>query len=188
MILGYFAMPDEVGRYSASDKIVKSLQNFILAPVITSFYPRVGRLSINEFDRGRVLVRNILFVVLAITATAMGAVFVLASYLPIWLGNDYAGTETIVRILCVSSLFVVTGGVTGQLGLLALGGKEQKKTFSRVYFYAAIIALSSVAILSPLLQGVGAAIAILITEAFVCCMMTGKYVGMLKKRKLAAGA
>lgn len=186
LILGYFALPVEVGRYSASDRINKSLQIIILNPTIMAFYPKVGRFSMGEFDKGRVLVRNILWVVLAVTFVVMAVVFVLAPYLPVWLGSDYAGTETILRILCVSSLFVVTGGVTGQLGLLALGGKEQKKTFSRVYFYAAIIALSSVAILSPLLQGIGAAIAILITEAFVCCMMTGKYVGMLKKRKLAA--
>lgn len=181
IILGYFALPDEVGRYTASDKIVRCLISFILVPTITSFYPKVGRLATQNYDQAVTLVRNIFIVVFALTFCLMAAMFVFAPYVPYLLGDDYQGTEKMIRVMTIAGIFIASGGVTGQLGLLAIGGKSQKRFFSRVYIYAAIVSLISVAILSPVLLGLGASIAILITEAFVAIMMTMGYIRMLKK-------
>ena len=57
---------------------------------------------------------------------------------------------------------------------------RQKKEFSKVYVKASFVAITSVLVLSPFYQGIGAAIAILLTEAYVGITMLVLYVRMLR--------
>lgn len=181
LILGIFASPDEVGRYAASDKIIRALIAVTMAPVIQAFYPAITRMAVREWDRAKGLVNLLLALLVGCMVVVIIAVFVAAPYLPQWLGEDYTGTETIMRILSFATIFITMGGICGQLGLLGMGGYSQKNAFSKVYIAATFVALSSVLALSPFYYGVGAACAILITEVFVGITMLVLYLCMLYK-------
>lgn len=180
LILGIFATPDEVGRYAASDKIIRALIAVTMAPVIQAFYPSVVRMAATGWQKAKNTVNLLLGVLLVGMFAIIIAVFAISPYLPDLLGNDYTGTETIIRILSFATVFITMGGICGQLGLLAMGGGAQKKSFSKVYVGAAVVALTSVLVLSPFYQGIGAAIAILLTEAYVGITMLVLYVKMLR--------
>ncbi len=184
LILGLFATPAEVGRYSASDKIVRAFIAITMSPIIQAFYPKVSRMAANAWDKARQMVIRLMLLLLAAMIVFVAAVFVLAPFLPQWLGSDYTGTETMIRIMSVASIFICMGGIFGQLGLLAMGGKLQKKKFSNVYLLATLVAIVAVSILSPFYFGIGAAVAILITEVFVGVSMALRYGNMLKNHKL----
>lgn len=180
LILGIFATPAEVGRYAASDKIIRALIAVTLSPVIQAFYPAVSRMSVNEWGRAKSLVNLLLAMLVLGMVAVIVAANVVAPYMPKWLGEDYAGTETMIRILSFATIFISAGGICGQLGLLGMGSNRQKKEFSKVYVKASFVAITSVLVLSPFYYGVGAAIAILLTEAYVGITMLVLYVKMLR--------
>lgn len=180
LILGIFATPAEVGRYAASDKIIRALIAVTLSPVIQAFYPAVSRMSVNEWGRAKSLVNLLLAMLVLGMVAVIVAANVVAPYMPKWLGEDYAGTETMIRILSFATIFISAGGICGQLGLLGMGSNRQKKEFSKVYVKASFVAITSVLVLSPFYQGIGAAIAILLTEAYVGITMLVLYVKMLR--------
>lgn len=180
LILGIFATPAEVGRYAASDKIIRALIAVTLSPVIQAFYPAVSRMSVNEWGRAKSLVNLLLAMLVLGMVAVIVAANVVAPYMPKWLGEDYAGTETMIRILSFATIFISAGGICGQLGLLGMGSNRQKKEFSKVYVKASFVAIISVLALSPFYYGVGAAVAILLTEAYVGITMLVLYVKMLR--------
>ena len=180
LILGIFATPAEVGRYAASDKIIRALIAVTLSPVIQAFYPAVSRMSVNEWGRAKSLVNLLLAMLVLGMVAVIVAANVVAPYMPKWLGEDYAGTETMIRILSFATIFISAGGICGQLGLLGMGSNRQKKEFSKVYVKASFVAITSVLALSPFYYGVGAAFAILLTEAYVGITMLVLYVRMLR--------
>ena len=179
MALAHFAPAAEVGRFTASDKIIRALMTLLAVPVVQAFYPAVSRMAVDDKAKASVLVKR-LVIGGACMALAATAIFIISPYLPEWLGSDYSGTETIIRILSFATVFITMGGICGQLGLLAMGGGAQKKSFSKVYVGAAVVALTSVLVLSPFYQGIGAAVAILLTEAYVGITMLVLYVKMLR--------
>jgi O-antigen/teichoic acid export membrane protein len=89
-----------------------------------------------------------------------------------FLGKDYEGTEIIFRIMSIAPLFIASGGVLGQFGLLAIGNEKDKKNFLKTYFVAAFVALISVFYLVPKYFSIGASLALLLTEFTV-------FIGML---------
>ena len=180
MALAHFAPAAEVGRFTASDKIIRALMTLLAVPVVQAFYPAVSRMAVDDKAKASVLVKRLVIGGACLMALAATAIFIISPYLPEWLGSDYSGTETIIRILSFATVFITMGGICGQLGLLAMGGGAQKKSFSKVYVGAAVVALTSVLVLSPFYQGIGAAFAILLTEAYVGITMLVLYVKMLR--------
>ena len=55
LILGYFATPQEVGQYSAVDRIMRALCYMALIPVLQVFYPHIASLA--QQDKGLALKR-----------------------------------------------------------------------------------------------------------------------------------
>jgi O-antigen/teichoic acid export membrane protein len=84
-----------------------------------------------------------------------------------FLGDDYSNSDILFKIMSFVPIFVGMGGVFGQLILLAMGNKEDKKYFSRVYIIAAVVAICSVFLLSSMYGMYGTSISLLITEVVV---------------------
>ena len=181
MVLGYFASPDEVGKFSASDKIIRAIVTLLMIPLTQAFYPSVSRMASVAWAKARSLVNSLLMVEVAVMSFAIAAVFVISPYLPQWIGDDYAGTENIMRVLSVMALAMGISGVCGQLGLLAMGGGRQKNLFSKIYLAAFVLASIAVFVLVPQLQGMGAAIVIVIAEVFVATAMVVSYVRLVRR-------
>lgn len=171
LILGYFATPQEVGQYSAVDRIMRALCYMALIPVLQVFYPHIASLA--QQDKGLALKRvGYLFGVVVACMVLIGCCMVFASpYAITFLGDDYNHTDGLFAIMAAVPLFVGLGGVAGQLVLLAIGDSSYKNYFRNVYIVAGIVAISSVLVLSYFYGMYGTAFALLLTEITVCVLM-----------------
>lgn len=171
VILACFVSADELGRYSAAEKIMRCACYLIWIPVSQAYFPRVSRLGSEDRAAGKRLVRR-LTLLLGVGLCAAGVLlYFFAEPLVVLLGKDYAGVGQLTAVLAVVPVLVGVGGAQGQLGLIALGGEKEKRAFRNVYLAAGVIALVSVCCFSWYWGAVGAAAAVLLTEAFVCVSM-----------------
>ncbi len=171
VVLGYFCTPAEVGQYSAVDRIMRALCWLIFIPVSQAFYPKVALLGLKNRRKGIDLVLKILVFILFCMLIVFVGMFFLSPYIIAFLGKDYQNSLLLFKIMAFVPIFVGVGGIVAQLGILALGNKDDKKNYQRVYFIAGGVALISVFASIPYLGTVGAAISLLITEAVVCGLM-----------------
>ena len=167
LILAWYALPEEVGRYSAVDRVMRALCYAALMPVLQAFYPKISRLAAVSRAEALQLGRQLSVVVVTAMLLVGAALFFGGPWVEYWLGGNYAGTGRLFHIDAFVPLFVGLGGVYGQLFLLALGGGREKRRFQNTYLLAAAVALVSVVLLSPRLGSVGTALSLLLTEAVV---------------------
>ncbi len=168
VILAWFALPDEVGRYTAAEKLMRSGILLLWSPLVQAFFPRVSRLSKEDRESAERLIKRLTVVSVTIAIVIGTALFVGAEPIAALLGKDYTGIAPIARVLSVVPLFVCTGGITGQLGLLAMGDEDDKRRYRNVYLTAAAVALLLVLPAAKYWQGRGVAIAVAIVEMYVC--------------------
>lgn len=168
VILGYFALPAEVGKYTAAEKIMRSACYLVFTPVAQAFYPKMSVLARTDRAEAKRLLKRIAAGVGVVMLGVFGVLFFFSDVVMQLLGKDYEGIETIFRILAIVPLFVALGGVCGQLGLLALGDECDKRHYQHVYFAGAAVALVSILALVPQYGAAGAAWALLVTEVVVC--------------------
>ena len=169
LILGYFATSDIVGQYSASERIMRVLILFVFAPIMQVFYPKVSRLAKTDKIEAERLYKKILYGVTGIMSLICIGIYILSYVIVPLAGDDYMGTESIMRVMAFAPIFIGTGGVIGQIYILAISDNKYKKYFTKTYIMAAIVAITSIFIFIPTLKAQGAAIALLITEIFVMC-------------------
>ena len=84
------------------------------------------------------------------------------------LGQDYMGLQGLFGIMSPIPLFVVLGGISGQLVLLAMGDENDKKHYRNVYLCASVMAICMMFLLVPQGKEIGAACCLCVTEGFVC--------------------
>ena len=171
VILAFFVSESEVGLYSAAEKVMRCACYLIWIPVAQAYFPRVSRLSQENKEEGKRLVRRLTIGL----CVALGVIGVVLAFgiepLMVVLGKDYTGIGRLTAIMAVVPLLVGVGGVQGQMGLIALGEEKQKIVFRNVYLAAGCVALVSVCVLAYLWGAIGAALALVITEATVCISM-----------------
>lgn len=170
LILAWYALPEDVGRYSAVDRVMRALCYAVLVPVLQAFYPKVSRLAATARAEAVRLSRQLIWVVLSGMLLVGAALFFGGPWVEYWLGKNYVGTGQLFRIDAFVPLFVGLGGVFGQLFLLALGGEADKRRFQNTYLAASCIALGSVLVLTPAFGMMGTAASLLLTELSVCLM------------------
>jgi len=171
VVLGYFATAEEVGQYSAVDRIMRALCYLILIPISQAFYPKIVSLGAENKTAALVLIKKIFILVAATMLIIFFAMFFLSPYAVGFLGRDYQNSLSLFKIMAFVPIFVGTGGVVAQLGLLALGNATDKKNFQRVYFIAGAVALVGIFVSIPFFGTIGAAVSLLITEVVVCGLM-----------------
>lgn len=181
MALAHFAPAAEVGRFTASDKIIRALMTLLAVPVVQAFYPAVSRMAVDDKAKASALVKRLVIGGACLMALAATAIFIISPYLPSWLGEDYAGTEKIMRILSLMAVAASAGMLTGQLGLLASGGGTQKGWYFYIYLAATVVAAVFMFVFVPSWHGVGAAMTFLLTEIFVAVAMVVAYMKYQKE-------
>ncbi len=182
VILAYFVAPDDVGRYTASEKLMRCGILLLWSPVVQAFFPRLSRMSSENRQKAEGLLNKLLLYTVAVSIFFGGILFFAAGSLADFLGSDYEGIQSLCRIMAFVPIFVCVGGIYGQLGLLAMGDEADKRGFRNVYMGAAIFALCIVFPLSRYMGGLGVAIAVLLTEAVVCICIGGLYLKNKSKR------
>ena len=182
-VLGYFSTPEEVGKYTAAEKIVRSFCYLIFIPISQSFFPKISALSRESMTKAWQLIKKIsLFISIAMLAVFI-ILFFFSDYLVLFLGKDYAGIGIIFKIMAIIPMLVALGGVFGQLGLLALGNERDKKYYQNTYLAAGGVALITILVLVPLYASTGASVALLLTEFVVLFLLGIKYFQIIIKTK-----
>ncbi len=168
LILGYFSSPEEVGQYAAVDRIMRAFCLLVLAPLIQAFYPYLSRLRV-ECKSDAISILNKIFLVVVISMFIISIMlYTLSPFFIQFFGDGYQNTEFLFKIMAITPIFIGVGGVAGQLGLLAMGNKNNKAQFRNVYLVAGIVAMCLVFVLSPPYGAQGTAFALLLTEGVVC--------------------
>ena len=173
--LGYFASSQEVGCYTAAEKVMRVCCYIVLLPAVQAYYPRISRMAQTDRNRARRTVKGIVVILSCLMLLAGIALFFFSEQIMSLLGKDYGATQVLFRILAIVPLFVALGGVTGQLGLLAMGDEGDKTRFRNVYLAAACVSLITIFAFAPTWGAEGAAWALLITEATVAAGMCRNY-------------
>ena len=167
VILGYFTTPYEVGCYSAVEKMMRVMCYLFLLPAIQVFYPNVSKLFTENRQIAQQLVHRILIALTAVMVLIGVVLFFGGETVIRLLGKDFDGTEPLFRLMAFVPVLVSISGVCGQLGLVACGGEKQYRQFRNVYVIGAGAALVLVAVLSPMLNALWAAVCLLVAEGIV---------------------
>lgn len=180
LILGYFVSPEEVGQYSAVDRIMRALCYMALLPVLQVFYPAIVAMAKNSLNEAKQRVKKI-YVLVLLGMLLIGLFLYYCSPLMVaFLGDGYWQSEKLFRIMAFVPVFVGMGGVAGQLVLLAMGDNKDKQYFRNVYIVAAVVAILSVLLLTVNFGTAGAAVALLLTELTVMVLFCSKAHQLLK--------
>lgn len=181
VILAYYVSPKEVGWYTAAEKIIRVMVATVLIPITGAFYPKVSELSVNQRNKAHKFIKTLaaLFVVVFIVGGILLCIF--AEFIVDWLGDKYDGMQLLIYMLAFVPIPITLGSIFGQFGLVALGDNYTIKVYSRIYYVAALIALLGVFLLSRFYGVIGTAIALIITEVFVCLSMIIAYYQLIPK-------
>ena len=175
VILALFATPSMVGRYAASEKIIRAFSSFVYKPVSQAFYPKVAALSITNKAQSLLVISRLKCVLFFVTIIIAFLLIITSDFLSGFLGQGYEGISGLLKIMSVVPMAIAIGGVTGQLGLVAIGDDLSKRFFMTAYWIAAPLSLICVFILSYLLKEIGAAIALVTTEFIVFGLLSYFY-------------
>ena len=167
LILGYFATPEEVGQYSAVDRVMRALCYLVLIPILQVYYPKISALAKENVPLAKQRVKALFALVLSGMACIAIFLYFCSPIMIEFLGDDYLDSDGLFKIMSFVPLFVGMSGVFGQLIILAMGNKEDKKYFSKVYIIAAVVAISGVLLLSSIYGMYGTAVSLLVTEVVV---------------------
>lgn len=171
VILGVVSTPAVVGKYSAAEKIMRALCTIFYVPISQAFFQKVSILSQHDYLKAKKTFHKVIFLTVAIMIMAFLVLFVGGDFISDFLGKEYVGLNTLLKIFSLAPIAIGVGGVLGQLGLVALGNYRTKILFQRVYFIVAPVSLILVVILAPIFMEVGAAWALVITEYLVFLLM-----------------
>lgn len=175
VVLGFFTTVDVVGKYAAADRIMRSLCNGLFVPLYQAFFPKISQLAKQSVENAKKTLTQVRTLVVIGMMAICVAMFVGADWAENILGGDYIGISRLLRCLSFTPLFIGWGGVYGLMGLIAIGTGKSKRYFRNVYMIAAIVAVSLVFTFIPLYLELGAAVSLLVTEAFVGVAMYVSY-------------
>lgn len=175
MILAFYSPTSAVGKYSAAERIMRSCCSIIYGPVSQAFYPKVAALGAIDINKAKRLLRKLLRVLFVIMAI-LGVVFLIfADIISGLLGEGYEGIGNLLRIISIAPIAIALGGVTGQMGLIALGNSTSKKHFTYSYWISGVTSLAIVFVMTRFLGEMGTAISMVLTEYLVFTLMSYYY-------------
>ena len=181
VILGYVALPEEVGRYAASEKLMRISCVLVFTPLVQAFFPRITRMSQSQKADAYQAIERLMMVGGGVMLLVFIVLFWGAEPIAALLGKGYAGMGDLAKIMAIVPLFVTLGGIVGQVGLLACGEESDKRVYRNIYLLAAVCSLLLVGVCVPTWHSEGAAWALLITEGGVCVAMLLAYKRMKKR-------
>lgn len=181
IILGLTASAEAVGRYSATDKIVRSLTVLFYNPIMQVFYPKIVTLVKTNTELAFKTFKKLLISIAIIMLCASVVIFFSGGIVEHFL-KGYKGIGNLLKIAAITPFFIGIGGVIGQIGLLALGNKRDKFNYQKTYLIAGPCSLVLVLILTRTYQETGALLSMVLTEFIVFLLMI-YYFNVKNKRK-----
>ncbi|MEG1433491.1 MULTISPECIES: flippase [Eubacterium] len=130
-VLGFFATNEDVGIYSAMQKIPYVLIMFF-TPISQVLFPYISKQFSIDRSRGVKIAKNLFVILLVIMGAICFFIAIFAKILvPIIFGDDYAQGVTLIYVLLPWALISILNNVLGIQTLVACGfNKEYSKIFS----------------------------------------------------------
>lgn len=171
-LLGFFTTKTELGYYAGAEKIVRALL-VLYTPINNALYPRLS-LWANEANPKAKRLLGYGF----LTLTSIGLIFGLLLFIfapklsVLLLGVDFAASAFYLRILSLLPILVALSNVIGLQWMLPNG---YDKEFQWIVSLAALFYLLIGTLFSYLWQGVGMAVAVVLTEIVIVLFMALVY-------------
>ncbi len=167
VVLGFVSTPDVVGEYSAAEKVMRGIAYLVFVPVSQYMFPKVSVLASKDSLAAKRLVRKVALAAFLMTLLPSLMMFFGADLIVKLFGSDYHASAGVYRIMAFIPIFIVVGGIFGQLGLVAAGDEVSKKNYQRVYFFVAGVAILLIFTAIPMFELQGTAWGLFITELLV---------------------
>jgi PST family polysaccharide transporter len=140
VILGFYTNAGMVGIFSAVERIIRMLCFGIYVPLNQAAFPVLARLSNEDFRKALFIFKLLFYFVLCLTVIICIAVILNASMILNFL-SEYKFGSIILQVGVITIIPISLGGICGQLGLIALGGHQHKKIFSRIYMTIGLMSI-----------------------------------------------
>lgn len=185
IFLGFTATKEEVGCFSAAERIMRSLCFLYYIPISQAFFPKIAALaSKNRHEAVRyiyVLLRITFVIMLMLSLTlSFGANFLVKCFGK----DDYGLLPVILRIISIVPIAIGSGAIVGQMGLIALGDYKSKIHFRNTYVIVAVLSVLIVLVLGNSFGIYGISISLVLSEYGVALLMI-YYFRKTKKRLFA---
>lgn len=172
VILASMTTPYQVGIYSAADKL-KTVANMVPAQINTVCYPRIASLfSVQPLAAARLTAIGAFATVVTTVAGVVAVACVSASLTALVLGAGFAGSASVLRLLCLATVF---GNLAYFLGLQVLVPFGNTRIRSMMMLAAGVLNVGLAIVLTPRFGADGAAASLLVAEV----ALLGIYVSMI---------
>ncbi|WP_409077038.1 flippase [Paraburkholderia sp. FT54] len=162
VILASMTTPYQVGIYTAADKL-KTVVNMVPAQINTVCYPRIAALfGAQPRSAARLTVIGAIATVLTTLAGLIVIACVSAPLTALVLGAGYAGSASLLKLLCLATVF---GNLAYFLGLQVLVPFGGARTRSLLMLLAGVLNVVLAVVLTPRFGAEGAAASLLGAEA-----------------------
>jgi PST family polysaccharide transporter len=172
VVLASMTTPYQVGIYTAAEKL-KAVANMVPAQINTVCYPRIASMF---FAQPRSAARLTAIGAFAIVSTTLAALAVIAyvstPLTTLILGAGFAGSASLLKLLCLASVF---GNLAYFLGLQVLVPFGNARVRSLLMLAAGALNVGLAIVLTPRFGADGAAVSLLTAEALLLAV----YVSMI---------
>lgn len=172
IMLGSMIDVKEVGLYEYGERII-NLPMTIITALGTVMLPRISNLVANKEEEKikKYIDKSMKFVLFLSIPLCFGIIIVANDFIPLFLGNGYMKTSTIVKILAITIPIISWANIIRTQYFLP---KEMDKEYIRSVFLGAIINFILNIFLIKKYQSLGASIATVFAELVVMLYQTYK--------------
>jgi len=167
-ILGLFTNNVIVGYFAAADKIIQAFKG-LLTPVSQAIYPYISRKVSHSKEEGLQTIRKVSKYIAYFTF-AVGIVLLISApfIVHLLLGGQYKRSVILLQIMAFLPFMI---GLSNVFGIQTMLPFNRKKAFSYILITGSLISIVLSFLLVPLLEDIGSAITVTITESFITLAM-----------------
>src|SRR5271157_4767654 len=168
-ILGLMTNNTTVGFFSVANTIVSTARGVLLGPIAQAVYPRMNKLAHDAPDEAKRFARKVLILMASLGLLLTLMIFFFAEFIINFLvGAEYEGSIPILRILSFIPFIVGISNVYGIQCLVPFGKQKQLTTILSI---ASGLCIGLLPLLIFFFDGIGSALAMVITESFVTVVL-----------------
>ncbi|MCF2501482.1 flippase [Dyadobacter chenhuakuii] len=171
VILGFFQSQEQVGYYTAGQRLIIIAQSVLAMPLAQAFYPFIGKAFGEGRQQGLQVVQKLVPMIVLFLGTASIAMFVLGPFvITLFYGPQFEAAVPVFRILAIVPLLFSLNNVFGVQIMLNLGMDTQ---FFKISVAAAFVSILLNLMLIRQWGYIGTTLNWLATELFILiCMCT----------------